>query len=1320
MWGDDLSVNVRQIAQFGRQEFAAPGDLILVQSGGLGGPYKSVSAWALQQGATGLVIPPDNAGTGLVTQSLSSLSFAPIGWNFYGNQQGGTSTLRNGAAGIFDFDGTTLSFSVSPPGIRGMPIPSWTTALTLTVDELAVPGSVTVGRPPCQPLEVATSQWTYDVVAAVVGPLQTQLDNIFNQSIAITGSLTVAQGLAVTCGINLDGSFYASGNAVVSGTFAAGGNANITGSLTVQGAGGTNTISGPTCLNGNVGVNGYLNVASQLEVADLAAFDRGILVAGNSEFCGGVAVGCNLAVSGGACFAGYVGVESDLGVAGDLEVGGIFAPDQLEVTGNVSVAGSLFVQGGGGNNDIRGDTCLRGNVGVNGFLQVASQLEVADLAAFSRGILVDGNSGFCGNVNVGGHLCVDGHAGVRELGVFGDADVHGRLDVTHGPLSVGGKEVALLDSPHFTGMPQGPTPEPHSDDAKLATTAFVQAAVANAIAGVATFNHRGGNVQLTLQDIVDAGGAPINSPHFSGAPEADTAPPGTCTRVIASTEFVCDAIAKARENLVVSFNHRVGQVELTLKDITDAGGAPLHSPSFVGEPRAPTPDSSSDDTKIATTAFVQHLLYRAEDNLQDQITDLKAHSVTSFNQRHGKVTLSHNDILAAGGAPLLSPHLFGIPTAPTAAPGICTTQLATTKFVCDAIASNPGPPGPAGPPGPMGARGNVGPIGQTGAQGPSGVQGSLGPTGAQGPTGSQGPQGAAGATGPAGAAGSSVHILGTLESEGELPDHDNTLGDGYLIDGDLWAWTGTEWTNAGPIQGPAGSQGPPGPAGATGAQGVPGAAGTQGLQGVPGDQGVPGPPGLPGIPGDTGATGATGSTGATGPTGPDGPQGPTGADGIQGPPGVPGAQGVVGPPGDPTALAGYPWLPLAGGTLTGPLNVQGDLTLVGVPVNFKTQRFGMYFDDNGWYFSRYDDQGASAGSMMYMDRYGSLTISNAAVTLAANATSALQAVPLQQVNSLIAAAALAVPVTIPNGGTNATSLPLLSSFSGGGVSLLGSNGTAVSASTRWGIWSNNVFGGDQASNTVADPPIIGLQRSRGTLAARTAVQANDPLGQLSFFGFPLPATQYPSAQVRAMAEQTFSAANQGTRLEFVTTANNSTAPQISLALKQDLSATFTGTVLTSGPTGWFRFANYQNTANFWNLSASNAGVSIDNNFGSASLLFDTAGNLTISGSVAIKVGGGAWAAPSDARAKKDTAPYRRGLDHVLQLQPIEFRYNGFGGTADDGKRYVGLAAEATREVMPEMISVGATELLMLDPSALTYALVNCVKELAARLAALEQ
>lgn len=59
-------------------------------------------------------------------------------------------------------------------------------------------------------------------------------------------------------------------------------------------------------------------------------------------------------------------------------------------------------------------------------------------------------------------------------------------------------------------------------------------------------------------------------------------------------------------------NGRFLQIEANLSDVDDAatalenlGGAPLESPIFTGDPRAPTPDAADDDTSIPNTAWTK-------------------------------------------------------------------------------------------------------------------------------------------------------------------------------------------------------------------------------------------------------------------------------------------------------------------------------------------------------------------------------------------------------------------------------------------------------------------------------------------------------------------------------------------------------------------------------------------------------------------------------------------------------------------------------------------------------------------------------------------
>lgn len=242
-------------------------------------------------------------------------------------------------------------------------------------------------------------------------------------------------------------------------------------------------------------------------------------------------------------------------------------------------------------------------------------------------------------------------------------------------MSAGG---APIYSPNFQGQPTAPNPSPADNSGSIATTAWVWQNVNSHIAAsaVTSFNTRTGAVTLTTSDITAAGGAttanlssyaPLASPAFSGNATAPTPPPGNATGQIATTAFVMAAVSAGTAG-VSSFNARTGAVVLTQADITGAGGAILASPVFTGTPTGPTAAPGTSTQQLATTAFV-----------------LSA-NVTSFNTRIGAITLMAADITGAGGAVLASPAFTGSPTAPTAAPGTNTGQIATTAFVANVIA----------------------------------------------------------------------------------------------------------------------------------------------------------------------------------------------------------------------------------------------------------------------------------------------------------------------------------------------------------------------------------------------------------------------------------------------------------------------------------------------------------------------------------------------------------------------------------------------------------------------------------------------------------
>jgi hypothetical protein len=136
------------------------------------------------------------------------------------------------------------------------------------------------------------------------------------------------------------------------------------------------------------------------------------------------------------------------------------------------------------------------------------------------------------------------------------------------------------------------------------------------------------------------------SPAFTGTPTAPTAPIGTNTNQIATTAFVSQYII--------------------------SGFAPIDSPAFTGIPTAPTPAIDTNTTQLATAAFV---LAQASDVLPAMDGTAAVGTSTRF-ARADHVHPTDTTRAAQNNA-----NLTGIPTAPTAAPGTLTTQLATTEFV---------------------------------------------------------------------------------------------------------------------------------------------------------------------------------------------------------------------------------------------------------------------------------------------------------------------------------------------------------------------------------------------------------------------------------------------------------------------------------------------------------------------------------------------------------------------------------------------------------------------------------------------------------------
>ena len=207
--------------------------------------------------------------------------------------------------------------------------------------------------------------------------------------------------------------------------------------------------------------------------------------------------------------------------------------------------------------------------------------------------------------------------------------------------------------------------------------------------GTGTFASRNDHIHPS-----DTTRAPLVSPGFSGIPTAPTAAPGTNSTQIATTAFVLANGGSGGGGTPSNANpHMDGiaapgtAVEYSRGDHvhpSDTSRAPLASPTFTGTPNVPTAAPGTNTTQAASTAFVAAAVISAGGLLPSNNTPLMngtaSPGVGSAASRDDHVHPSDTS-----RAPLANPALTGVPTAPTAAAGTNTTQLATTAFVATAV-----------------------------------------------------------------------------------------------------------------------------------------------------------------------------------------------------------------------------------------------------------------------------------------------------------------------------------------------------------------------------------------------------------------------------------------------------------------------------------------------------------------------------------------------------------------------------------------------------------------------------------------------------------
>jgi hypothetical protein len=113
-------------------------------------------------------------------------------------------------------------------------------------------------------------------------------------------------------------------------------------------------------------------------------------------------------------------------------------------------------------------------------------------------------------------------------------------------------------------------------------------------------------------------------------------------------------------------------------------------------------------------------------------------------------------------------------------------------------------------------------------------------------------------------------------------------------------------------------------------------------------------------------------------------------------------------------------------------------------------------------------------------------------------------------------------------------------------------------------------------------------------------------------------------------------------------------------------------------------------------------------------------DLTLANDSAAKPSTNTWTISSDARLKQNINPYTKGLSDLLQIDPVTYEYNG-SASFSTGSTNIGVIAQDVMGTFPECISTyqaklqetdeQETELYTFNSHALTYVMINSIKEL---------
>lgn len=443
-------------------------------------------------------------------------------------------------------------------------------------------------------LKSATAASTY---APIAGPS-------FTGQAKIAAGSAGAPGLAVTGDLDT-GIYQASANTLsiatggtLAATFGSSGNLNIIGQYQVGGS----QIAAANLSNGVTGSGSIVLAAAPTLTGTTTLATAAITtLSGNPNFSGAPTAPTAAAGTATTQLATTQFVDRDYAALAQSNVftknGQVFAPDSDAIT-TVTIRRATDTSPTA--NFLRGRDAA--NAATIWSISAAGKGSFVGLDAGSAKITALANGASADDAAAFGQIPLAAIATplMDGTGAVGTAVKWAREDHVH-PIDT---SRAPLASPTFTGTPAAPTAAVDTNTTQLATTAFVIAQASAVGDGTPAMNGvaaRGTSIHFARADHVH----PVDTSRQAAATDlTQLSGFGAGTGIAVRTATNTWALRSLANGTGISLANADGVSGSPTISVNTSVIAVLASPTFTGDPKAPTPATDDNDTSIATTAFV--------------------------------------------------------------------------------------------------------------------------------------------------------------------------------------------------------------------------------------------------------------------------------------------------------------------------------------------------------------------------------------------------------------------------------------------------------------------------------------------------------------------------------------------------------------------------------------------------------------------------------------------------------------------------------------------------------------------------------------------